>query len=137
MYTIEEIEDTIYDLGKRINIECNSKLYPMFSKISDVFNDGVSIYVDNFKYHYVNMSQGNMRKHIESNNLDDIMYVVFKSVTSVLAQKYELDHRDEESDFRRIMWKKQLTLLKEINPTFVERRKKEIDDILAISPYRD
>ncbi|MDQ0362148.1 Imm63 family immunity protein [Breznakia pachnodae] len=137
MFTIEEIKNIVFKLGNQIGLETDSGLYPMFSKTPDVFNDGVSIYVDNSMYHYVNMSQGNMRKHIESNNLDDIMYEVFKSATSVLAQKYELEHRDEESDFRRIMWKKQLTLLKEINPNFVERRKKEIDDILAISPYRD
>lgn len=134
MFTLEEVKDYIIKMCDRISINEQSNLLPMFSKKEDVFNEGASIYVDN-KYHYIIMERGRMNKHYESEVLEDIIYPLFKDLTSSLAQHFELEHRRSEKDFRKVMWEKQLELLGRINDKFVDMRKKEIEDILIIAPY--
>ncbi|MEG0564350.1 Imm63 family immunity protein [Anaerorhabdus sp.] len=134
MHTLEEVKDYIIKMSDRISINAESNLLPMFSETKDVFNEGASIYVDN-KYHYIIMERGRMNKHCESEVLEDIIYPLFKDLTSSLAQQFELEHRKSEEDFRKLMWEKQLELLGRINEKFVDMRKREIEDILIIAPY--
>lgn len=123
-------------MSNRISVSEDSNLLPMFSKTKDVFNEGASIYV-NDKYHYIVMERGRIYKHYESEVLDDILYPMFKDITSSLAQKFELKNRIEGEDFRKIMWKKQLELLGKINEKFVDMRKREIEEVLKIAPYNN
>lgn len=137
MFTLEEIKNIIFDLGNKIGIDNNSKLYPMFSNSAHVFSEGPSIYIDGLEYHYIVMDRGQVRKHLESEQLDVILYEIFSSITSALARDFELEHRNKTDDSRRVWWKKQLELLSIINPKFTKIRKKEMDEILKISPFRD
>lgn len=136
MFSLEEVENIIFKMSNKISVSKDSALLPMFSKTKDVFSEGESIYVDD-KYHYIMMERGQVYKHYESEELEEILYPLFKNITFSLAQEYEFNHRKANEDFRRLMWKKQLKLLRKINKNFAEERKKEIEEILTISPYND
>lgn len=136
MFSLEEVKNIIFKMSNKISVSKDSALLPMFSKTKDVFSEGESIYVDD-KYHYIMMERGQVYKHYESEELEEILYPLFKNITFSLAQEYEFNHRRVNEDFRRLMWKKQLKLLRKINKNFAEERKKEIEEILTISPYND
>jgi len=135
--TLEEIKNYIFELGRKIGLDDDSKLYPMFSRTSNVFNDGASIYVENSKYYYIIMERGQLNKLFESKDLEEVLYPLFESITFSLASDYELNHRIENEDSRRLLWKKQLELLKKINRNFFVKCQIEIEKILKIAPFND
>jgi len=135
--TLEEIKNYIFELGRKIGLDDDSKLYPMFSRTSNVFNDGASIYVKNSKYYYIIMERGQLNKCFESEDLEEVLYPLFESITFSLASDYELNHRIENEDSRRLLWKKQLELLKKINRNFFVKCQIEIEEILKIAPFND
>lgn len=137
MLTINEVENRVYELGNILNIDKESRLYPMFSNTPEVFSEGVSIYVTDTKYHYIIMERGRERKHYESSDLDDILYYIFKSITFSLASDYEVKHRRENQDFRRLLFSKQLELIRKISEQYYQKCNHQIKEILKISPFRD
>lgn len=137
MLKIEEIRDKVLTIGAQIGIDEKSSLYPAFSAPNKVFNEGASIYVTATQYHYIIMERGKEIKHYKSEKLEDILYPLFRSITLVLASKYELEHRNIKEDSRKLRWKKQLELLEIINVEFCDMRQKEIEEILKIAPYQD
>lgn len=134
---LEEIKKEIFKMGRKIGLNDESKLYPMFSRTSAVFSEGASIYTENSKYYYVFMERGHINKCYESENLEEILYLLFESITFKLASDYELHHRLEEQDSRRLIWTKQLELLERIDKSFKKRCKAEIEEILKIAPFND
>jgi len=135
--TLEEIKNYIFELGRKIGLDDDSKLYPMFSRTSNVFNDGASIYVENSKYYYIIMERGQLNKLFESKDLEEVLYPLFESITFSLASDYELNHRIKNEDSRRLLWKKQLELLEKINRNFFVKCQIEIEKILKIAPFND
>jgi len=135
--TLEEIKNYIFESGRKIALDDDSKLYPMFSKTSNVFNDGASIYVENSKYYYIIMERGQLNKRFESKDLEEVLYPLFESITFSLASDYELNHRIKNEDSRRLLWKKQLELLEKINRNFFVKCQIEIEEILKIAPFND
>lgn len=57
------------------------------------------------------MDKSQIRKQIDSEDIDVILYELFKNITANLAQKFEIEQRKEKVDTRHIWWKKQLELL--------------------------
>lgn len=135
--TVEEIKKYIFELGESIGLDTESKLYPRFSKDSNVFNEGASIYVENSKYYYVIMERGHVNKCYESEDIEEILYPLFESITFSMASDYELNHRIKNEDSRKLIWKKQLELLEKVNKKFCEKCQIEIEEILKIAPYND
>lgn len=135
MLGMKEIRSKVLELGQQIGLNENSTLYPMFSEPDKVFNEGASIYVTSAQYHYIIFERGNISKHYKSEKIEEILYPLFKSITIVLASKYELKHRNGNEDTRRLRWEKQLELLKIVDIEFYEKRKKEIEEILKAFPY--
>lgn len=132
---LEEVKQKIFSICEKIGLDKNSYLLPLFSDNDNVFSDGASIYVDNSKCYYIIMERGKINKQYESENLDDILYILFESITFSLASDYELEHRNEHEDSRKQLWQKQLELLAKIDANFVVRCKEEINSILKIAPY--
>lgn len=133
---LEEVMQRVYSLCEKIDLDINSNLIPLFSESDHIFSEGASIYVSNSKYYYVIMERGKINKKYESENLDDILYPLFESITFSLACDYELKHRRDDEDSRKQIWEKQLKLLGKIDARFEKKCEKEIKSILEIAPYR-
>src|ERR1051325_7559594 len=66
------------------------------------------IEVDSHGYHFVVVERGQELERFTTFELDDVLYRIFQSVTFSLAIDYELAHRVETQDFRRIGFQKQI-----------------------------
>ena len=137
MLDLEEIRNKIIDIGFQLGLDTHSALYPAFSEPDKIFNEGASIYVTPSQYHYVVFEKGKVIQHYKSEKIEDILYPLFKSITFVLASKYELKHRRGHGDTRGLRWEKELEFLKIVDREFYKKRKKEIEDILKDFPYTD
>jgi hypothetical protein len=95
------------------------------------------IEVDARGYHYVVAERGSETLRHTSHILDEILFDVFQGVTFEMACDYELAHRIEGPDFRRIVFDQQEALLARLSPAWAERRRREHAQILATYPFID
>jgi hypothetical protein len=95
------------------------------------------IEVDSRGYHYVIAERGHEFERHTTSDLDELLYDVFESTTFEIACKYEVEHRNFEQDFRRILFKYQEELLSKLSPAWGERRIMEHAEILQQSPFKD
>ena len=93
--------------------------------------------IDDKGYHYVIWERGSEHERRTTEELDELLYWLMSDIIFQMASEFELDHRVLDQDFRRLLFKAQLTLLKKINADFYERGKEEINEILIDAPYDD
>lgn len=132
MKTLPEIEAEVQKLAQRIGTTANVVTYG-YSR------DGgyPHIEVDSAHYHYVAVERGREIKRLSTSELDELLYWVFADTTHSMAFTYELKHRIEDQDPRRIAFAKQIELLGIISPVMAARRADEIEGILKRYPYND
>lgn len=132
---MNEMSQKLYNFGKMIGLSENSSLYPALTTVDRIFSDGLVLYFNNGEYHYVILERGREVKHFQSDDTIEILYYVFKDITFSLAQDYEVEHRNEREDFRKIVFGKQLELLENISSEYRLIREKEIETLLKKAPY--
>jgi hypothetical protein len=96
-----------------------------------------NIEVDLQGYHFVVVERGTERSRFTTRDLDELFYKIFQSVSFNLACDYELAHRIETQDFRRLLFKRQVDLLSEVSEGWGRRRSKEHEEILREHPFDD
>ena len=133
---ISELKEQTINLGKRIGINEDSKIYPFFSENRPAISDGWYVFW-NQQYVLVWMERNKEIKKVESKETTDILYSIFENITFEMASEYELNHRIENQDFRRILFDKELELINTIDESFANRLEKEIKQILMIAPFLD
>ncbi len=95
------------------------------------------IQLDASGYHFVVSERGNETERHTSFDLDEILYDVFDGVTFDMACTYELNHRDEGQDFRRILFAYQEDLLTQLSPVWGERKNQDHAQVLEKYPFDD
>ena len=70
-------------------------------------------------------------------DLNELLYLVFEKITSEMAIRYEAKNRNYIEDNRRMMFSKQIDLLRILSNTWAERRNAEHLQILKSHPFRD
>jgi len=114
---------------------------PFFDKCTDIrwLYVGVAyVEIKRRKYHWVFTERG-----IESREAfdcaEDLLFKVFSNITHNMASKFAASRPDKDTDFRRVMFAKQIELLGVIDCCWAARRSAEIDQILYHHhhPYRD
>ena len=82
-------------------------------------------------------SRGRETYRYETSCLDDLLYVTFKAQCKGLGLKYELEHRDDSKDWRRIGFPYAIQQMGKLSLQWQKRMEKEISELLARSPYQD
>ena len=95
------------------------------------------IEVDSHGYHFVVVERGRELRRMTTSVLDDLLHAVFEGVTHSLASDYELVHRKENEDSRRIMFSRQNHLLSILSTEWAERGALSIEKILRQHPFDD
>lgn len=95
------------------------------------------IEIDERGYHYVVAERGSEFSRLTTQDLDELLYAVFQTVTHEMAFSYELRHRTEDQDCRRLGFPKQIELLGVVRNNWAERRSTEINRILNEHPFDD
>ena len=73
----------------------------------------------------------------ESKNVDEVLYEIYRDITFKEATKYAMINREKGKDWRRILFAKQLEMLRIIGNRFYIKRSNEIQEILKSNPYND
>ena len=137
MLSFEELKELVFTLGRKIGLEDDSKLYPKFFREAFLFGQEGSVYIDDNKYHYVVQDHGRISQQYEGTDVNDILYPMFKDIVWPMSVASEKKYFSDDVDFRRLLWKKQLELLKVVNPDFAAKYLKEIKVVLKDHPFDD
>ena len=86
---------------------------------------------------YVSSERGHEIFREKISDLNELLYRIFDRITTRMATDYELDHRVESQDCRRLIFDKKLELLGKISSDWEDRERREIAKTLAVSPYDD
>lgn len=134
MKPITEVKAEVDRLAAIIGVTDYPSL-PTYGYSRDV--GGSHVEVDSRGYHLVSIERGQELSRHTTNDLDDLLYHIFASVTFSLASDYELAHRVESQDFRRILFQKQFELLSRLSPQWGERGRGDIQGTLRKYPFDD
>jgi len=133
MLTLPEIKAEVDRLAARIG--ASGYLLPTYGRSEDGARPHIE--VDSRGYHYVVIERGQELERLTTNNLDELLFNVLEGITFSLASKYELAHRVESQDFRRILFQHQAELLSELYPHWGEREAQHHKQILREHPFDD
>lgn len=88
-------------------------------------------------YHFVVVERGEELTRKTTSDLDALLFEVFQTVTFELACEYELAHRVEREDCRRLIFRRQVELLSKVSAKWGERRAQAHEQILKDHPFHD
>jgi len=89
------------------------------------------------KYHYVVSERGSECERKSTTDEDELLYWLISGVVHEKAGNFELKHRVKGRDFRRILFAKEIELMRRISDEWAERMADDIQKILAVHPYND
>lgn len=93
--------------------------------------------VDEHAYHYVVEERGREVSRVTTQDLDELLYYVFKGITFRLAGIYEVKHRVQSQDFRRTLFQCQIELLAQLSDPWSKRCAQELELVLRQHPLDD
>lgn len=131
--TLEGIRDAITRIARII--QAPDKLLPTYS--SSIDGGHPHIELDLHGFHYVVVERGHEFERRTTRDPNELAYWVFDSVTFSMAADFELRNRKELQDCRRMMFQKQLELLKELDDSWMERKKRDHEAVLKEHPFDD
>jgi hypothetical protein len=88
-------------------------------------------------YYFIIEERGIEFERRKTNDLDELLYWVFDSVTFTVASSFETRNRASNQDFRRMLFSKQEELLGELSPGWADRKADEHRAILNTHPFTD
>jgi len=132
-YTLNEIKAEVNRLAAQIN--ASADLLPTYGYSKDGARPHIEI--DSRGYHYIVVERGQEMSRVTTDELDELLYHVFKNVTSYLAGKYESKHRIDSQDSRRLIFQHQLELLSLLSPKWSQIKAREHERILKQHPFDD
>jgi hypothetical protein len=132
--TLKEIKLEVDERAKALRVaEIGLPTY----RYSEGWTARPHIEIDKGGFHYVIMERGNELKRITTGDADDLLCHVFFDVSLVLASEYELSHRLEGQDGRRVLFEKQVQILAGLSKRWADRQKHEIEKLIDGHPYAD
>ena len=134
MKNLAEIKTEVERLAATIEAS-QSHALPTYAYSADFARPHIE--VDSQGYHLVIIERGQELERFTTVEFDDVLYRIFKNVTSALAIDYELSHRVDAKDCRRIIFSKQLELLTKLSQHWADRQAMELDGILKKYPFDD
>lgn len=133
MLTLSEIKQEIDRLAAMVG--ASEPLLPTYGRSEDGARPHIE--VDSCGYHYVIVERGEELKRVSTQDLDELLFRVFADVTFNLAVDYELKHRIEGQDFRRIIFRRQVDLLSILSKAWADREDRAHEQILPEHPFDD
>jgi hypothetical protein len=88
-------------------------------------------------YQYVVTERGTEFERKRTDDADELLYWLMADVVFSVASEYELTHRIEGQDFRRLLFQKEIELMGQLSANWSERKRREIEHILSDHPFDD
>ncbi len=136
MKSIEYVQKEVARIGKQL---CgDSKPSYLFAVASSPTHSGAPhVEIIGDEYHFVVTERGSEYERLKTKNLDDIIYWFVEGDVGDLARTWELKNRLEGQDSRRLWFKKEVELLKSVNPEWASRKEAEQMQVLSEHPFND
>ncbi|WP_234111794.1 Imm63 family immunity protein [Chryseobacterium sp. R2A-55] len=133
---LEEIRKKVEEISLKLPQKIDINSYITFGNQEDFAKPNIEIDNSLF-YNFIVVERGQELEKRITINLDDLLYWIFELITFDLASKFELQNRIENSDFRKILFKKQEELLSFISDYWKAKKLIEHNEILKIFPFQD
>ncbi|WP_300385757.1 Imm63 family immunity protein [Clostridium sp.] len=133
IFNYSDIQDMIFSYASKIGLH-NSEVF-LNTSASDYGYPYIEI--KNNLYHLVVSERGKEVYRYTTKNIDELLYEFFSMKISTMSIKYELEHRVENQDSRRIIFSRRIYLMSAMNPEWGEKMKREVSYILSKNPYND
>ncbi len=91
----------------------------------------------NGMYYYVVTERGGELERRETQSEDELLYWLASDAVFDAASGYELKNRIAGRSFRRLLFEKEVEFMARFSTHWAERKRTEIEKILARSPYDD
>jgi len=88
-------------------------------------------------YHYVVTERGSEFDRRRTNDPEELLYWLMSGVVFSLASEYELRHRIEGQDPRRLLFQKEIDLMERLSDDWARLKRDEIQRTLSTHPYDD
>jgi hypothetical protein len=88
------------------------------------------------KFEFVVIERGSELERISGLDRDEVLYMLFEGITSVMATSYELRNRKPSGDGRAVWFPYQEELMAGLRPSWGLRLKAEHEQILLSFPLR-
>jgi hypothetical protein len=134
MLSIEDIKAEVERLGAIIDVPASHYL-PAYNGWG--IDAQPYVEADERGYHLVVWERGSEQERFTTDDLDELLYRIFDGVTFTMAVDYELRHRDEARDCRRITFRKQVELLNRLSPDWAAREAEDHARILSEHGFDD
>ena len=133
LLTLEAVRAEVERLARKIHAPAHA--LPTYGRTEDGARPHIE--VDDRGYHWVVVERGKEYERVTTTSLDELLDRTFACVTHDMAFGYELAHRVDSQDCRRIAFRRQLELLEALSPAWAERRRREQEEILQRNPFND
>lgn len=131
MKTLPEIKAEVDGLAARIGAADN--VLPTYGHSEDGARPHVE--VDFSGYHYVTVERGQELERLTTNDFGELLFYIFRNAAFSLACAYEREHRVENQDFRRILFRRQIELLATLFPHWGDRESRRHAEILQKTSF--
>lgn len=131
--SLEEVKSNVEHLAQRVG--ASGFVLPTYGHSEGFARPHIE--VDDRGYHYVVVERGKELSRFTTTVIDELLYRVFENVTFTLAFDYELKHRVEGQDCRRVGFQHQIELLSALSREWARRSEQEHNQILQEHPFND
>lgn len=131
--TLQQIEEQVNTLAAKIDAPFD--LLPTYGYTRDFAWPHIE--VNHNGMHYVIVERGKEIERITTQDIDELLFRIFSVVTFTIAGKYELQHRVNTQDSRRILFTRQEELLGMLKPAWQQREQAAHTAILQRYPFDD
>ena len=141
MMTMAQLEAIIENDLHRIGYSLKEKTISSQFWLSETLGiraPGSYAYVADDGIHYVGIGdRGAIEAHEVYADLAEFLYRWYSAIVWLVAYKYACQQRTPGQDIRRLLFARELELLKQLGENYYQRKKAEIDQILIDAPYHD
>jgi immunity protein 63 of polymorphic toxin system len=136
MQSLSEVKAEMMRLAGLIGA-ADDRYLPSFEGYKRHGDDEFCVEMNEAGYHYFYLERGQKSTLAVTSSSDELLYHIFKDVTSDLASRYEVAHRIRNQDSRRLRFQKQIELMSVLSPAWRDRLTGEFAKILGCHPYDD
>ena len=141
MMTMAQLEARIESDLQRIGYSLKDKVISSQFWLSETLGTrapGSYAYVADDGIHYVGIGdRGAIEAHDVYADLAEFLYQWYSAIVRCIAYNYACQQRTPGQDIRRLLFARELELLKQLGENYYQRKKAEIDQILIDAPYHD
>ena len=128
-HSLAEIEAEVLRLAG--GIDAPSRLLPTFGTSRDGGHPHIEVGgIHGLQLSWVVRERGEEWERRTTLDLDELLYWTFEAVTFSMASDWEVKHRVDGQDSRRLLFSHQLELLDRLDSAWGERRKRELGPLL-------